>query len=158
MLDGGNGERAGLVRGGQRPAALAGTSAGMLYIIYSIQHRSCPEVQSHVAALVRRLGLSERYLTDLPIPAPLLQQLAAKWYTENTKLCFGVWLKLLTMCVCARAERGVAFNLRAWHLCFGVYSKAISLDLLEGATDIQFFTKWFVLCARRTVCMPGLRG
>jgi hypothetical protein len=36
------------------------------------------------AGEVRRLGLSERYLTDLPIPAPILQQLAAKWYTENT--------------------------------------------------------------------------
>jgi hypothetical protein len=27
-----------------------------------------------------------------------------------------VWQALLTSCVCARAERGVAFNLRPWHL------------------------------------------
>jgi hypothetical protein len=37
-------------------------------------------------------------------------------------------------CGCGRAERGAAFDLRPWHLCFGVYSKAISLDLLEDTS------------------------
>jgi hypothetical protein len=35
---------------------------------------------------------------------------------NHTCSILRVWRVLLTSCVCARAERGVAFNLRPWHL------------------------------------------